>query len=132
MTLLKKLNIDCGEQSNNFEDVPVPVFGKDVKIRVQKLKTAGSIRLSRLYKTIDEMKIEDRDQLNIYQTVAMLMCVMVDEDGQYLVPGDDVVSTMNALEDKGVIFRLFTASNRVNSISIIDKDETLEDTKKNS
>ena len=130
MSLLKKLNIQDGEHSNNYEDVAVPELGEGVEIRVQKLRIDGQFRLTSLQSELDSLKIKDEKKLTALRTTAMLMCCMVDENGDYLAPGNDVQKVMNYLDSTGVFFKLFAASNRVNKVN--ELVEELEDSKKNS
>lgn len=132
MSLLKKLNISAGVQNSAFEDVAVPELGKDAEIRVQKLRVAGQIRLNELHNIIEKMKVKDKNRINLLYTTAMLMCTMVDEDGEYLVQSDDISATLDALDSQGVFFKLFMANSRVNNVTVENADETLEDAKKNS
>lgn len=132
MSLLKKLNIDSSAQNVSHEDVDVPELGEDAKIRVQKLRIAGQIRLSELHKLIEDMKLKDKNQVNMLNITAMLMCVMVDEEGEYLVPENEILATMNTLDSAGVFFTLFSANNRVNAVNVEEVDENLDKAKKNS
>lgn len=132
MALLKKLNIERGEPNKNYEDVLVPSIGEGVEIRIQKLKIAGQLRLSQLYKKVDEMNVTDEIQFSLLGTTSMLMCTMVDDQGNYLMPSDDIEATLNYLDSKDVIHLLMAASNRVNKIEVSIEPESLEKSKKNS
>lgn len=132
MALLKKLNISKSVQNSAYEDVAVPELGEDAVIRVQKLRISGQIRLNELHELIEEMNIKDKNQTNMLNITAMLMCTMVDEDGQYLVPENEILATMNTLDSAGVFFKLFSANNRVNSVDVAEVEENLDKAKKNS
>lgn len=132
MTLLKKLNIECGEPNKNYEDVSVPSIGDGVEIRIQKLKIAAQLRLSQLHKKIEAMNVTDEIEFSLLGTTAMLMCTMVDDQGNYLMPGDDIEATFNYLDEKDVIHILMSASNRVNKVEVSVEPESLENSKKNS
>lgn len=130
--LLKKLNIAGAVQNSHFEDVKVPELGKGAEIRIQRMKILGQMRLGELYENIDKMKVKSAQLDNMLRMTASLMCVMVDENGEYLIPEDDVESTMNTLDDSGVFFRLLTANNKVNSVNSEFTEDTLDKAKKNS
>lgn len=130
--LLKKLNIAGAVQNSHFEDVKVPELGEGAEIRIQRMRILGQMRLGELNEIIDKMKVKNAQKDNMLRITASLMCVMVDENGDYLIPEDDVEGTMNALDDSGVFFRLLSVNNKVNSVNDEFSDDTLDKAKKNS
>lgn len=131
MALLEKLNFKSGEQNKDYEDVPVPEIEDGAEIRICKVRVKAQLRIGHLQKKILEMKGLDADTVMLYRNTATLMCVMVDDRSAPLVPGDDIESTFNYLDQKGVFFRLVEANNRVNGVKVV-QGENLEDSKKNS
>ena len=130
--LLKKLNIASSTQNLKFEDVPTPEFGEGAEIRVQRINVMGQLRLGELSAIIDEAKVKDTNKENLLRMTANLMCVMVDEDGEYLIPENNIEGTLQTLDNSGVFFRLITANNNVNTVDAEFTDETLDQAKKNS
>ena len=130
--LLKKLNIASSTQNLKFEDVPAPEFGEGAEIRVQRINVMGQLRLGELSAIIDEAKVKDTNKENLLRMTANLMCVMVDEDGEYLIPENNIEGTLQTLDNSGVFFRLITANNNVNTVDAEFTDETLDQAKKNS
>lgn len=131
MALLKQLNIDSGEQNRKFEDVSVPELGDNAEIRIQKMSVKGNFRMTRLHKTISEMDVDDDTRAALNMTATM-MCCMVDEDGDYLLPGENVAEVLEVFETHGVFMRLFVACNRVNGIKVDKEVKDLTTAKKNS
>ena len=131
MALLEKLNFKSGEQNKDYEDVPVPEIEEGAEIRITKVRVKAQLRIGQLQKKILEMKGLDDDTVMLYKNTATLMCVMVGDDGMPLVAGDDIESTFDFLDRKGVFFKLVQANNRVNAVKFVE-GENLEDSKKNS
>lgn len=132
MTILKTLNVKDVKHQPKFKDVPVNEIEEGAKIRIRKMTVSGQMRLSELHKQIDKMNCKSYD-VPVLRMTAVLMCVMVDEEGNALMPDDNIVEVKDLLDNTGVLDRLINASNEVNGVKQVTEEvEDLKSTKKNS